>query len=93
MIKFKISTVNYYAKDTGTVVFRDKDTLGYLFSNTGNCTISVNNILIPPGGVFKTFETGYKDITQWRMLFIINDGSLCGGDQAELTTLIYSIEL
>lgn len=92
MIKFKISTSNYYQQDNGKAVYRDANTLGYLFINTGNCNVSVNNILLPPGGVFKTFERGYIDTTQYKILFTINDGSACGGDSAELTTLIYSIE-
>lgn len=92
MIKFKISTQNYYEQDNGTAVYRDADTLGYLFCNTGNCVVSLNNIVLPPGGVFKTFETGYKDTTQYKVKFTIDDFSACGGGSAELTTLIYSID-
>lgn len=92
MIKFKISTNNYYAEDSGTVVYKDKETMGYLFCNTGNCLVLINNIKLPPGGVFKTFEQGFIDTTQWRILFIVNDFSSCGGESAELTVLNYNID-
>lgn len=92
MIPFKISTIQYYNKDNGTAVFRDATVLGYIFSNTGNCNVSLNNCVLPPGGVFKTFEIGFIDKTQWKILFISDPTSGCGDTYAELTVLIYSKE-
>ena len=90
MIKFKISTSQYYSKDNGTVVYRDAQTIGYCFINTGNCVVQLNNFTLQPNSVFKTFEPNCVDLTQWRILF--NPYSPCTTTNAELTVLIYNIE-
>jgi len=90
MIKFKISTSTYYQKDSGTVVYRDAKTIGYCFINTGNCVVQLNNFVLQPNSVFKTFEPNCVDLTQWRILF--NSFGSCTDTSAELTVLIYNIE-
>jgi hypothetical protein len=88
MVKFTIDTVVYGSKDTSTSAFRDSKTLGYIFVNTGNCPVQLNNFLLQPGSVFKTFEPMCKDCTTYRMLF--NPFDTCSTDNAELTVLIYN---
>jgi hypothetical protein len=90
MTKFKISTSTYYLKDNGTVVYRDAKTIGYCFINTGNCVVQLNNFVLQPNSVFKTYEPNCVDLTQWRILF--NSFSTCSQLNAELTVLIYNIE-
>ena len=91
MINFNISTLIYSTEDNGSTVFRDAKTLGYLFVNTGNSLVLLNNILIPAGGSFKTFEPNYVDKTQYRMLF--KPTNACSETNSSLTVLIYQIEL
>ena len=90
MRKIKFANVSYYAKDTGTVVFRDKSTIGYIFINTGNCVCTLNNFPLQPNAVLKTYEPDAIDTTQWRINF--SQFSACATTSAELTVLIYSIE-
>jgi hypothetical protein len=88
MIDFETSTVIYTAKDSGNAVFRNEKTLGFLFMNTGNCPVKVNNMTLPPSGFFKSFEIGGRDLTNYRILF--DQFSSCATNNAELTVLIYS---
>lgn len=88
MQKFKIDTVIYGAKDTGTAVFRDEKTLGYCFINTGNCPVLLNNFLINPNTSYKTYEPNCIDLTTYRMVF--NPFNACSTDNAELTVVIYN---
>lgn len=90
MLKFKVDTIIYGQKDTGTAVFRDEKTLGYCFINTGNCSVLLNNFLLQPNTSYKTFETGCIDKTVYRMVF--NTFDSCSIDNAELTVVIYNIE-
>jgi hypothetical protein len=87
--KIKINTQVYGVQDSGNVVFRDSKTVGYIFCNTGNCVIQLNNFPLYPNGVFKTYEVDAIDLTQWRMLFQIQPSDACA-PAAELTVLIYS---
>ena len=91
MRKFKISTSTYYQKDSGTVVFRDSKTIGYCFINTGNCVVQLNNFPLQPNSVLKTYEPDGADMTQWRILF--NSFDSCSQTSAELTVLIYSLDV
>jgi len=91
MRKIKYSNITYYSKDTGTVVFRDKTTIGYIFINTGNCVCLLNNFPLQPNSVLKTYEPDAIDLTQWRINF--SQFSSCATTSAELTVLIYSTEL
>jgi hypothetical protein len=91
MIKFKLDTVIYGSAKTGTAVFRDDKTLGYCFINTGNCSIQLNNFLLQPNTTYKTFETGCKDNTTYRMVF--NTFDACSAGNAELTVVIYNLDI
>lgn len=88
MIDIEISTSVYSATDSGTVIYRDAKTLGYIITNTGNCPVWINNYLLQPNSWIKTFEPGYRDTTQWRMNMV--QFSACATNNAELTVLIYS---
>jgi hypothetical protein len=88
MQKFKVDTILYSSKDTGTAVFRDELTIGYIFINTGNCAIYLNNYLLQPNSTFKTFEPDCCDCTLYRMTF--NPFNTCSIDNSELTVIIYN---
>lgn len=92
MIKnFEITTLLYGAKDSGTVIYRDASTMGYEFYNSGNCIVTINNLKLSPGSTYKSYERGFKDVTQWRINFNqTNIYSGCATNYAELTVLIYS---
>lgn len=88
MTRFKTDTVIYSKKDSGTAVFRDANTLGYIFINTGNCSVWLNNYLLQPNSSLKTFEPNCCDCTVYRMNF--NTFNQCSIDNSELTVLIYN---
>lgn len=88
MIYFKLDTVIYSKKDSGTAVFRDSNTIGYIFINTGNCSIWLNNYLLQPNSSLKTFEPMCVDCTTYRMIF--NTFNTCSTNNSELTVLIYN---
>jgi hypothetical protein len=88
MQKFTISTLTYYGKDNGAYVFRDNKTIGYCFINTGNSVVQLNNFVLQPNSVFKTYEPNCIDNTQWRVLF--NPFDQCTTDNSSLTVLIYN---
>jgi hypothetical protein len=92
MTPFKIATLIYGFENSGNVVFRDQKTLGYCFINTGNCPVYINNLLLPPSGVFKTFEYSCVDMTSYRMNFKTEAANVqldCTKNNSELTVLIY----
>ena len=86
-MKFTTNTIIYSASDSGTIVFRDEKTLGYQFINTGNAAVWLNNLLLFPNTVFKTFEVGSIDTTTYRMNFV--QFSSCATENAELTVILY----
>jgi hypothetical protein len=88
MVKFKTDTIIYGVKDSGTAVFRDERTLGYLFINTGNCPVLLNNFILLPNSSLKTYEPNSCDCTVYRMNF--KDFNTCTADYSELTVLIYN---
>ena len=87
MTRFKIDTVKYSAQENGTAVFRDSKTIGYMFINTGNCPVLLNNYLLLPNSALKTFETGCIDATVYRMNFQTAN-YWCINTNSELTVLI-----
>jgi len=89
MTKFKLDTVIYSSKDSGTSIFRDDKTLGYIFINTGNCSVWLNNYLLLPNSSLKTYEPQSKDCTIYRMIF--NPFDTCSTENSELTVLIYNL--
>ena len=91
MIKIKLDTITYGINDTGTAAFRDEKTLGYCFINTGNCSVLLNNFLLQPNTSYKTFETGCKDNTTYRMRF--NTFDACSTVNAQLTVVIYNLDI
>lgn len=86
-MKFTVNTILYGAADSGSVVFRDADTLGYQFINTGNCAVWINNFLLLPDTVWKSFEAGMIDTTSYRINF--QQFNSCATDNAELTVILY----
>lgn len=68
-MNFATDTVLY---EVNTGVFRDKDTIGYEFTNLGNSLMYINNRLISPGETFLTFRALMRDLTLYRVEFRIN---------------------
>lgn len=88
-MKFVIDTILMQPDvNPNQVVFRNDLTLGYLFINSGNCPLLLNNVKLNPGGTLKTFERGCIDQTLWRVLF--QAGGSCGSTYGQLTVLVYS---
>lgn len=87
MIKFAISTKLYTGNDNGQYVWRNENVLGYVFINTGNCILKLNNFELNPGGVLKTFENNCQDTTRWQIIW--DSINACTLSNARLTTLIY----
>jgi hypothetical protein len=92
MTSFKLDTITYSTKDSGKAVFKDKDTLGYIFINTGNSPVLLNNYLLLPNSSLKTFEPTCIDQTVYRMIFNNNNFfyPTCSPDMASLTVIIYN---
>ena len=93
MINFSIDTKIYGITENNSNVFRDENTLGYLFVNSGNCPLRVNNILLQAGDTFKSFEPLCKDVTTYKIIFLPNQFTTpnsCQTDFAELTAIIYN---
>jgi hypothetical protein len=91
-IKFVIDSLLYTNQQNGEYVFRDESTIGYCFINEGNCPVSINNYLLQPNSVLKTFEVGYEDQTKWQMNFKPTTYAVetsCQANNARLIVLIY----
>jgi hypothetical protein len=86
MVNFQISSEVMGADKSGAVVFRNANTIGYLFINTGNTIVYLNNIALSPNGFLKTYEPGAADMTQWR----VNFQAPFQVGTPQLTVLIYS---
>jgi hypothetical protein len=93
--KIAINTIVYNAlSDNGNSVFRNSETIGYIFKNSGNSPVQLNNYTLFPGEVFKTFECNLFDTTHWNMQWNIGNVTYptCGNTNGELTCLIYAID-
>jgi hypothetical protein len=92
MTSFKLDTIIYSTKDSGKAVFRDDNTLGYMFINTGNSPVLLNNYLLLPNSSLKTFEPTCIDKTVYRIIFNNNNfiNPTCSPDMAELTVILYN---
>lgn len=88
MNKFITNTIILTAAESGQVVFRDINTIGYNFINTGNCPVMINNYLLQPSSSFKTFEPNMIDFTSYRINF--QQFSACATLNAELTIILYN---
>lgn len=78
--------------NTTTQIFRDEKTIGYIFINTGNVPVTLNNYLLLPSNSFKTYDSNLIDKTFWKATFdLINTVyTSCAQTNTELTTLIIS---
>lgn len=92
MQKFTLDCIVYGITENNNSIFRDENTIGYLFENSGNCPVQINNIKLNSGDVFKTFEPLCEDLTKYRVVFLTNGQNLqpCVNNFAQLTTIIYS---
>jgi hypothetical protein len=86
--KIVIDSILYTSQQNGEYVFRDETTIGYCFINEGNCPVSINNYILEPNSSFKTFETGYIDMTRWQINFRTFDQ--CSIQNSRLIVLIYN---
>lgn len=68
-MNFATDTI-FYTINSG--VFRDKDTIGYEFTNLGNSLLYINNRLVSPNDTFLTFRALMKDMTLYRVEFRTN---------------------
>ena len=87
-MKFVIDSVEYSSTQTTEDVFRDENTIGYCFINTGNCNVTINNYTLLPNASLKTYEFGMVDETRWKMKFDTFDA--CSTTNSRLVVLIYS---
>ena len=93
MLKFTIDTLIFGFESNNNSVYRDDKTLGYIFSNTGNCPVQLNNIILNAGDTFKTFEPLCQDMTKYKVLFSQRNQDTtdaCIIESAQLTIIIYS---
>lgn len=92
MQKFTLDCILYGINENNNSIFRDEKTIGYLFENSGNCPVQINNIRLNSGDVFKTFEPLCEDLTRYRVVFLNQNQSLtaCVNNFAQLTAIIYS---
>lgn len=92
MQKFTLDCIIYGINENNNSIFRDENTIGYLFENSGNCPLQINNIKLNSGDVFKTFEPLCEDKTKYKVVFLTNGQGLqtCVNNFAQLTTIIYS---
>jgi hypothetical protein len=90
-MQFTTDTILYFQKDSGTPIFRDEKTIGYLFINTGPTPVEINNFVLTSGTSWKTLEPTMEDKTVYRINFKQNlTQNSCSVDNAQLTVIIYS---
>ena len=65
-----VTDVVFYTKNSP--VFREKDSIGYEFTNLGNSLIYINNRLINPSEVWNSFSPLMVDLTLYRVEFRTN---------------------
>lgn len=87
-MNFVLDSMQYSPNENGQSVFRDPDTIGYLFINEGNCNVAINNYVLKPNSTLKTFEVGMIDTTKWVIQF--NTFDACSITNGLLVVLIYS---
>jgi len=92
MQKFTLDCIVYGITENNNNIFRDDKTIGYIFENSGNCPVQINNIKLNSGDVFKTFEPLCEDQTRYRIVFLTQNQGLttCVNNFAQLTAIIYS---
>ena len=101
-MKIKIDTIVYGIQPNSSVtIFRNEDTVGYIFLNSGNkkfagvdtpTPITINNLVLLPNTSWKTFEAGIEDLTIYRATFNQSNNlyTSCGTNNSNLSVIIYS---
>lgn len=92
-MNLKIDVILYGVEPGNSIkVFRNEDTIGYCFINSGNSAVDINNMVLLPGSVWKTLEPGYTDQTIYRLKFNQSNlfDSACPTAYSTLTCIIYS---
>ena len=92
-MKIKIDTIVYGIQPNSSVtIFRNEDTVGYIFLNSGNTPITINNLVLLPNTSWKTFEAGIEDLTIYRATFNQSNNlyTSCGTNNSNLTVIIYT---
>lgn len=92
-MKSKIDVVVYGIDASDSIrIFRNEATIGYIFINTGNTPVVINNLILLPNTTWKTYEAGLEDQTFYRATFKQSNNlySSCGTDNSSLTVIIYS---
>lgn len=93
-MKFKTDVIIYGIEPSNSIkIFRNEETIGYCFVNTGNTAIDINNLILLPGGVFKTFEPNCIDLTFYRVKFNQQNffDQSCATSNCVLTCIVYSL--
>jgi hypothetical protein len=92
-MNLKIDVIIYGIEPSNSInVFRNEDTIGYCFVNTGNTPVEINNLVLLPSATFKTLEPGYTDKTFYKVRFNQRNQfyPTCADDMNSLTCIIYS---
>lgn len=84
-----ISVKNY---NTNQPIYRDNNTIGYKFVNTGNCIVYVNEVKLNPCDELNTMFSGMRDQTLWRCRIVTTNtvNQSCSTSNANLQVIIYS---
>jgi hypothetical protein len=89
MIRYNTSIINY---NQDGAIFRDAATIGYIFANTGNQILYINNLQLLPGSCWKTLENGMIDVSLYRVRFEQNPTyPSCANQYSNLQVIIYSL--
>lgn len=89
MIRYNTSIINY---NLDGAIFRDASTIGYIFANTGNQILYINNLQLLPGSCWKTLENGMIDVSLYRVRFEQNPTyPSCANQYSNLQVIIYSL--
>lgn len=92
-MEIKTECIVYGIEPGSTVnIFRNEVTIGYIFINTGNTVITINNFILYPGTTWKTVEAGFIDKTIYKANFTQTNSlyPTCGTNNSSLTAIIYS---
>lgn len=86
-MKFKAEFKTY---DKNGALDTSPDALGYEFINSGNCTVFINELKLPPGASWKSFQFGAIDATPYRFRFVPNPNlTACSSQNAALTVITF----
>ena len=91
-MNIKIDVQQYGIQPNNTItIFRDVNTIGYVFINTGNTPVNINNYVLFPGATWTTLQPGLIDKTYYKAYFDKTNGvyTSCGNNLSSLTAVIY----